>query len=770
MTKWFVSPTGKDNNPGSMEQPFKTINKCANMAEPGDTCLIREGVYNEWVQPKKSGNENAPITFEAYNGEQVILSGAQTIEGEWQEHENGIYKIKLDKNQIRDLGVGQNQLFVDGEMMIEARWSNIDNAVDLSRDNHIISSDGSFLEDPAPSSKNGYSEVSAYYESPELEQFSEGFWDDAYISFIPGHEWWGNAGTITNSTSGRIEFEFDFPSGWKKFHQPSADDPFYIWGSYNALDAQKEWFLDTKGTQGDPYTLYFKPSGGTLENKTIQLKRRNEIFNLNDRSHIHVKDIEFFGSRIAMNSNSSYNIFDRITSEYGGHNQGISGWIVPPPIDIQGNNHQLINSRVGNTAGALRIAGNDHIIENNVFHDFGYVSASVSGIQAQGNPYNIKISQNTIFNSGEIGISANFKSSEITHNHIWNIGKQKTDIAAINAYNAGDVKGTEIAYNLIHDVWSYNDTAPHWGGYGIRLDSGGAPLGNSNYNIHNNTIFNTSSSSIGVWGIPDTGDNYDESLINIENNTVDGTILLAESNKSHAGTKLLNNISNELKTVGHQEKVSKGIPYIPDEVIVEDNLFLHDLENNFSWQDADFPDAESLPSNLFPLNDLGKVSLPFTSSSINIDSQTIGAEKFIPGAFLLEEDLSNLIGIFQETNNESNSQQLMITGLPLGRILPENVSIKLGEITQTSNCLNLIDIEGHTTSICELNQVDISEQHQSIYLSLNGGSFIEVNQDSKKVSEPSNVVCLFVFGIIFLSKIFYHHNFKSSRRNTDCKG
>ena len=770
MTTWFVSPTGKDNNPGSMEQPFKTINKCANMAEPGDTCLIREGVYNEWVQPKNSGNESAPITFEAYNGEQVILSGAQTIEGEWQEHENGIYKIKLDKNQIRDLGVGQNQLFVDGEMMIEARWSNIDNAVDLSRDNHIISSDGSFLEDPAPSSKNGYSEVSAYYESPELEQFSEGFWDDAYISFIPGHEWWGNAGTITNSTSGRIEFEFDFPSGWKKFHQPSADDPFYIWGSYNALDVQKEWFLDTKGTQGDPYTLYFKPSGGTLENKTIQLKRRNEIFNLNDRSHIHVKDIEFFGSRIAMNSNSSYNIFDRITSEYGGHNQGISGWIVPPPIDIQGNNHQLINSRVGNTAGALRIAGNDHIIENNVFHDFGYVSASVSGIQAQGNPYNIKISQNTIFNSGEIGISANFKSSEITHNHIWNIGKQKTDIAAINAYNAGDVKGTEIAYNLIHDVWSYNDTAPHWGGYGIRLDSGGAPLGNSNYNIHNNTIFNTSSSSIGVWGIPDTGDNYDESLINIENNTVDGTILLAESNKSHAGTKLLNNISNELKTVGHQEKVSQSRPYIPDEVIVEDNLFLHDLENNFSWQDADFPDAESLPSNLFPLNDLGKVSLPFTSSSINIDSQTIGAEKFIPGAFLLEEDLSNLIGIFQETNNESNSQQLMITGLPLGRILPENVSIKLGEITQTSNCLNLIDIEGHTTSICELNQVDISEQHQSIYLSLNGGSFIEVNQDSKKVSEPSNVVCLFVFGIIFLSKIFYHHNFKSSRRNTDCKG
>ena len=310
-------------------------------------------------------------------------------------------------------------------MMIEARWSNIDNAVDLTRNNHIISSDGGFLEDPTPSSKSGYSQASAYYESPELEEFSEGFWDGAYISFIPGHEWWGNAGKITSSSPGRLEFEFDFPSGWLNFHQPSADDPFYIWGSYNALDAEKEWFFDTTGLEGDPYTLYFKPPGSTLENKTVQLKRRNQVFNLNDRSHIHVKNIEFFGSRIAMNSNSSYNIFDGITSEYGGHNQGISGWIAPPPIDIQGNNNQLINSRVGKTAGALTIAGNDHIIENNVFHDFGYVAASVSGIQAKGNPYNIKISQNTIFNSGEIAISATFKSSEITHNHIWNIAFYK---------------------------------------------------------------------------------------------------------------------------------------------------------------------------------------------------------------------------------------------------------------------------------------------------------------------------------------------------------
>ena len=69
-------------------------------------------------------------------------------------------------------------------------------------------------------------------------------------------------------------------------------------------------------------------------------------------------------------------------------------------------------------------------------------------------------------------------------------------------------------YNWIHDVWGYKDTVQHWGGYGIRLDGGRGAQGNSNCDIHNNIVFNTSSSSIGIWGIPRSGDNYDDSLIN----------------------------------------------------------------------------------------------------------------------------------------------------------------------------------------------------------------------------------------------------------------
>ena len=261
MTEYFVSTTGNNNNPGTIEKPFKTIQKCAELAKAGDTCYIREGTYRETVTPANSGEPGRPITFTAYQNEKVTISGADIIEGEWQDHENGIYKITLEPKL--DRGIGNNQIFVNGEMMIEARWPNIENAVGLKRDNHVISSDGELLE--LNQTENNYYQASAYYQSPELKQFPEGFWDEAYISFVPGYEWWGNVGTAIGSTSERIDFEFKFPTHWLEYHKPSGDDPFYIWGIYGALDSEKEWFFDVAGTEGKTFTLYLKPPGLSLE-------------------------------------------------------------------------------------------------------------------------------------------------------------------------------------------------------------------------------------------------------------------------------------------------------------------------------------------------------------------------------------------------------------------------------------------------------------------------------------------------------------------------
>lgn len=63
--EYFVAVDGADSNPGSWRQPFRTIQKAADIAGPGDTCYVRGGVYRQGVSVKRSGRQGRPIRFEA---------------------------------------------------------------------------------------------------------------------------------------------------------------------------------------------------------------------------------------------------------------------------------------------------------------------------------------------------------------------------------------------------------------------------------------------------------------------------------------------------------------------------------------------------------------------------------------------------------------------------------------------------------------------------------------------------------------------------------
>ncbi|PGQ44302.1 right-handed parallel beta-helix repeat-containing protein, partial [Bacillus thuringiensis] len=77
VTNYYVSPTGNDLNPGTLDQPFATIQKAANVAKEGSTIYIRGGVYNQKVRVAHSGTSGAPITFQNYQDEKVILDGSK---------------------------------------------------------------------------------------------------------------------------------------------------------------------------------------------------------------------------------------------------------------------------------------------------------------------------------------------------------------------------------------------------------------------------------------------------------------------------------------------------------------------------------------------------------------------------------------------------------------------------------------------------------------------------------------------------------------------
>lgn len=78
-TNYYVSPAGADNNSGSPENPFKTIQKGINQLKPGDTLFVRQGTYVETLNAGNSGTSVLPITIMAYPGEVPVIDGEDKL-------------------------------------------------------------------------------------------------------------------------------------------------------------------------------------------------------------------------------------------------------------------------------------------------------------------------------------------------------------------------------------------------------------------------------------------------------------------------------------------------------------------------------------------------------------------------------------------------------------------------------------------------------------------------------------------------------------------
>jgi hypothetical protein len=76
----FVSPAGRDDNPGSIDRPFRTVTRGVRDLAPGMTLFLRRGVYRESVELRNlAGTAEAPITIRSYPGEQAAIDASMAI-------------------------------------------------------------------------------------------------------------------------------------------------------------------------------------------------------------------------------------------------------------------------------------------------------------------------------------------------------------------------------------------------------------------------------------------------------------------------------------------------------------------------------------------------------------------------------------------------------------------------------------------------------------------------------------------------------------------
>lgn len=87
--EYHISVKGSDQYSGTSPKPFRTINRAAQLAQPGDTISVHTGTYREWVNPARGGeSEQKRILYRGAKGEKVKIKGSEIVSG-WKKEKNG---------------------------------------------------------------------------------------------------------------------------------------------------------------------------------------------------------------------------------------------------------------------------------------------------------------------------------------------------------------------------------------------------------------------------------------------------------------------------------------------------------------------------------------------------------------------------------------------------------------------------------------------------------------------------------------------------------
>lgn len=230
---FFVSPDGDDSAPGTEAKPFRTPARAQAAARQakdpkGTTVTLRGGTYyladTLVFTSADSGTLEAPVVWQASKGETPVLSGGTRLDLRWEPFRDGILKAQVPE------GFTTDQLFVDGERQVLARYPDFDPAVRIL---------GGYSKDAFGPAR------AARWADPR----------GGFIHAMHQHMWGDFHYVITGKdASGAVTYE----GGWQNNRRMGMHPEHrFVENLFEELDAPGEWFLDAKAR-----TLYFQPRAG----------------------------------------------------------------------------------------------------------------------------------------------------------------------------------------------------------------------------------------------------------------------------------------------------------------------------------------------------------------------------------------------------------------------------------------------------------------------------------------------------------------------------
>lgn len=453
----FVSPSGNDQNDGTIDNPLKTVSSAKELIKSirkdrglpngGIQVYFRRGEYNVSssivFNRSDSGSEKAPITYRAYPGEEAKIIGSSLLPSDKFkkiENEDAINRLQpgvaehvweLDLKEIgmqnwgsveavgnnNGSGVGSTTISVNGEMLSVASWPN-----------------------------DSYSTITGTNGGMQIDNERSLTWKQPQYAYMYGWSigWYQGASRfVVNKENGALKNQTEIENGGF-----GKGKRIQVINVLEELDKEGEWYVDN-----DTSTLYvWLPENPENSNITMSMLKDNFI-NLYGTEYVtferlyfgesrgngvygkELTDVNFLGCSFkqigikAINISDSYEC-DIISCDVEKCGKG--------GISISGGDRETLTS--GNNT-----------IQNCHMREFSMQNKTYASAMTLGGVGNKAL--NNMINDGEhqaVGFSGNF--NEIAYNEIYNIMTESDDSGAIYTGKSFVNQGNKINYNFIHDI------------------------------------------------------------------------------------------------------------------------------------------------------------------------------------------------------------------------------------------------------------------------------------------------------------------------------
>ena len=468
MGDFYVSTNGNDENNGSIESPFLTIEKAIEAVRAMDktgkngiTVCIEGGEYRvSSLELKKedSGTKDCPVTYCSYNGEVVINGGITLNSADFKnvkDYPEIAERLSADAQKnvmVADLTKAPYSLTSDdwgkiyaigsyhtadnydgdytGPLYCELFVDDIRQTIARYPDNEYLYTEEVVKTGLGKESDGSLTEVKGWYEirNPEPDVYKVNSelakrisgWknlDDVWMFGYWKYDWADASTPIGSFDKETRELTPKFVS----LYGTKTDAPYYFFNVLEELSAPGEWYLDReKGL-----LCMWEP-----ENK--------------DNAEI----ILSLSLKPVINSEADYINFDGLTVK-GTRSDGVA---------ITGDNNTVENCLIKNVAGnALVMNGSNNLAYNNEITRTGKGGIIISGGDTETlTPGNSKADNNYIHDWSEIyqtyqpAVTLEGVGNVCSHNEMAN-----------SPHEAITYKGNNhiIEYNLIHDVCLLSDDA-----------------------------------------------------------------------------------------------------------------------------------------------------------------------------------------------------------------------------------------------------------------------------------------------------------------------